>query len=118
MEYLYSSPKNKEKRCQEIRRVLPPVVTRVVDKLKEEDKTLFPIFLQNLEAYLVLDRITKKLARLHPKIPLYSIHDSIVTTPPYALLVKKVMQDDLESFFGIKPIVSVEHWSLNAREPP
>ncbi|AVR44791.1 hypothetical protein C7S20_05645 [Christiangramia fulva] len=118
MEFLYSSTQNKEKRCKEVRRFLPPAVSNIVDDFKIDNKTYFPIFLQNLEAYLILDRITKKISHQYPEIPLFTIHDSIVTTELFAMTVKEAMEDDLQEFFGIRPLISVEEWSLHAREPP
>lgn len=118
MEYLYSSTKNKEMRCKEVRRILPAAVSKVVDEFKIDDKTQFPIFLQNLEAHLILDRITKKISHQHPEIPLFTIHDSIVTTESYRQLVRKIMEEDLKEFFGIKPLISDEEWLPNAGKPP
>ncbi len=119
MEYLYSSTKNKEKRCKEVRRILPDVVSRVVDEFKAGDKTYFPIFLQNLEATLILDKITGKIAFEYPDVPLFTIHDSIITTANNAAMVRQQLEKGLNDFFGIAPIISVEEWSLNTRvEPP
>ncbi len=112
MEFLYSSEQNKEARCKEVRQILPSIVSRVVDDLKIEDKTRFPIFLQNLEAYLILDVITKKIANDHPNIPLFTIHDSIITTASNVEIVRRYMQEELCDFFGIAPIIATEEWSF------
>ena len=110
LEYLNCSPRNKEKRYLEIRRILPGEISRIVDRFKEQDKKIFPIFLQNLESYLILDTITKKIAIEHPAIPLYTIHDSIVTTPQHAFYVREKMGEILHSIFGIAPIIELENW--------
>ena len=118
MEYLYSSTKNKEMRCREVRRLLPHVVSQVVDEFKSGDKTHFPIFLQNLEAKLILDKITRKISLEHPDIPLYTIHDSIITTASNATLVNQYLEEGLREFFGISPIIDVEEWLLKIEEAP
>ncbi len=111
MEFLYSSPLNKERRCREIRRILPPVVSEVIDRMKKENKNQFPIFMQNLEASLIVDRITRKLTEQHPDMPLFTIHDSIATTKHYVPIVEQFIKDELQEFFGISPRLSIEHWT-------
>ena len=110
LEYLYCSPSNKEKRYLEVRRILPAVISEVADKLKEEDKNAFPVFLQNAESYLILDYITKKISVAYPEIPLYTIHDSIVTTLGYVDYVEAQLKEDLVDFFGLRPKIEREVW--------
>lgn len=110
LEYLNCSPRNKEKRYLEVRRILPEKISRIVDRFKADDKNIFPIFLQNLESYLILDTITKKISIENPSIPLYTIHDSIVTTSQPASYMKKQMIEVLHSFFGISPKIELEYW--------
>ena len=118
LEYLNCSPRNKEKRYLEVRRILPGEISRIVDRFKEDDKNIFPIFLQNLESYLILDTITKKISIERPDIPLYTIHDSIVTTPQHSSYVREKMEVGLEDFFGIAPTIDVEKWFLSIEEEP
>lgn len=116
LEYLYCSPNSKETRNKEIRRILPTVISELIDALKGEDKSHFPIFLQNLEAYLVLDRITKRIAQEKPDAPLYTIHDSVASTEEHVGLVRTSLKEGLTNFFGIIPKIETEHWGDKSSE--
>lgn len=110
LEYLYSSNSNNEERIKEVRRILPDTVNRLVSDLKKHNKRDFPIFLQNLESYLLIDKITKEFSKKYPKAPLYTIHDSVATTKKYSELVRCALEQGLKNFFGIKPQVVPEKW--------
>lgn len=45
-----------------------------------DSKRDLPILLQHLEADCVLDYTCKKIAKKYPDMPLFTIHDSIITT--------------------------------------
>lgn len=55
--------------------------------------------------------ITKKIASKYPYIPLYTIHDSIVTTERYVGTVRKYMIEELTKRIGIPPTLEEEIWS-------
>lgn len=116
LEYLYSSENNNEERVKEVKRILPKAVNELVSQLKKHSKTDFPIFLQNLESFLIIDKITKRFARRYPKAPLFTIHDSVATTEEYAQVLKEAMEKELFTFFGLKPNVVPEFWSEDSSE--
>lgn len=116
LEFLYSSPNSKEKRNKELRRILPDVVVELIAQLKQGFKEDFPIFLQNLEAHLVLDRITKRIAQERPEAPLYTIHDSVATTEEHSDFVRDALKEGLTDFFGISPKIETEYWLNNNSE--
>lgn len=87
-----------------------PVVTRMFAIIKQKDRTILPRLLQSIEAYLFLRVITKQVAKINPRIPLYTIHDSIVTTEQYVPIVKKVMRDVLIKYIGVVPTFTEERW--------
>ena len=110
LEYLYCSTKSKEKRYLEIRRIFPKVVNDFVDEMKALDKRDFPIILQNIEAHLFLDVITKKIALENPYLFIATIHDSVVVPEENEEQVKLTMADELYKTFGIMPEIKSECW--------
>ncbi len=114
LEFLYCSiPKDETKfkdRYKELKRILPNKISELAEKLKSEDKSIFPIFLQNIEAYLLIDHITKGIALKNPEIPMFTIHDSIATTHEYASLIKEELTNHLFEFNGVKPQITIEEW--------
>jgi len=111
LEYLYCSPKLNEKRYKEVRRILPNIINELVDALKQGEKEDFSLFLQNVEAHLILDDVTKKIAEVNPHIPQFTIHDSIATTEEHVDFVQQSLETGLESFFEVKPKLVIEYWS-------
>lgn len=111
LEYLYSSNNTNEERIKEVRQILPNAVSRLINDLKKNNKRDFPIFLQNLEAYLLIDKITKDFAKRYPKAPLYTIHDSVATTEEYSEFLRCALEEGIKNFFGIKPQVVSEDWN-------
>ncbi|WJJ96339.1 hypothetical protein [Algibacter luteus] len=110
LEFLYCSNGNKEARYNELKRILPNKIFELSEKLKSKEKSMFPIFLQNIEANLIIDQITKGIALKNPEIPMFTIHDSIATTHEYAGLIKEELTNQLFEFNGIKPQITIEVW--------
>jgi hypothetical protein len=61
--------------------------------------TEFSILLQRSEMFLMLN-VCKELQLRHPNIPLYTIHDSILTTQSNLPIVQKVMTDVITKLTG------------------
>lgn len=88
-----------------------PVLTKIFSIIKKRGKELLPRLLQSIEAYLFLKVITKEIAEKYPKIPLYTIHDSIVTTKEHVPVIRQVMHDILLMFVGVVPTLEEEEWN-------
>jgi hypothetical protein len=73
--------------------------------IKSVDYTYLPIMLQRLESLLVLDVICREISRLYPHIPLFTIHDNIITTKGNEGFVKAVMQEQIAEWTGYTPKV-------------
>ena len=61
--------------------------------------TEFSYLLQRSEVFLMLN-VCKELQLLHPNIPFYTIHDSILTTQSNLPIVQKVMTDVITKLTG------------------
>ena len=112
MKTLFSSLKN----SQEIVRIFKseyPSVYRIMQKIKgtkAHEKNYFAILLQNIEADCILDYCTKKISSDHPNIPLFTIHDSIVTTEENIEIVEHKFKEYLGTYFGTIPKLKNEPW--------
>lgn len=130
LEYMYCSIESNEKRLKEVKRIYPSAVSEFINQFKHcEDlgipkdkrtkkhreninkcKKLFSKFLQQLEAYIMLDVITKELSKLFPKMFIATIHDSIIVPINYELEVKAYLNKRLYEILGIEPEVKSEQW--------
>jgi hypothetical protein len=88
-----------------------PNVYKILAMIKKTDKTMLAILLQKLESMVVLDRITKRIAKERPKLPIYTIHDSITTTVGNEEYVQNVMKEEIQKAIGIVPALSIEFWA-------
>lgn len=80
--------------------------------MKKGGKEQFPIILQQLESTCVLDFVTKRIAKLHADMPLFTIHDSIATTESWSkkFVLKSLICSLIEEFCDIPPMVEEEHF--------
>lgn len=91
-----------------------PEVYKVSQSIKkDEDKSYFPILLQNIEADCILDYCTKRIADKYPEMPLLTIHDSIITTEQYQEILEQEFPKLLGLYFGLSPKLGTEYWSEN-----
>lgn len=89
-----------------------PEVFKVLQFIKKDrEKSFFPILMQNIEADCLLDYCTAKIAKKYPNMPLLTIHDSIITTVRYQLILEEEFKKYLKLYFGLNPKLEVEYWS-------
>lgn len=113
MKSLFSSAGSNQNIIQVFQKYYPEVY-RVIQHIKKgKEKNFFPILLQNIEANCVLDYCTKNIAKKYPKMPLFTIHDSIVTTYPYKDILDEEFGKYLKLYFGLQPKLEPEPWKLN-----
>ncbi|MBF8151306.1 hypothetical protein ITJ86_15470 [Winogradskyella sp. F6397] len=106
---LYSSKKSKENIINTFKMNFP-YVYEIIQTFKTEDKSDFPIMIQNIEADCIIDYCTKILAKKYPKMPLFTIHDSILTTESYSDILNKEVKILLSQYFESEPNLKSEHW--------
>lgn len=130
LEYLYCSIENSLERIKQIRTIYPKAVNKFIHDFKYckalevpkhkrtkrqrakivTSKKLFPKFLQQLEAGILLDTITKELSKLYPKMFIATIHDSIIVPVKYKNEIKNYLEKRLFEIFGIEAKIKVEPW--------
>ena len=87
-----------------------PIVARLFNRIKKEDHSTLGIILQQIESYLVLKIVCKRIAKEKPNLPIFTIHDSVVTTVGHEGYVEKVIIEELENAIGIPPTCKREYW--------
>ena len=62
----------------------------------------------------MLNVITKRIARERKNLPIFTIHDSIVTTDEEgnAAYIQKVMEEEFTKAIGFSPMFEIEHWDV------
>lgn len=91
-----------------------PGIYNIYSLIKKGNKPLLACLLQQIESYLVLQIICKRIAKEYPLLPIFTIHDSVVTLEEYLPVVKKIMHEELLNFIGYPPSLSEEVWRTEA----
>jgi hypothetical protein len=77
-----------------------PTVAKIITALKSRRYQDFPILLQSLEAQIILKEIALTVSKELPEAPLFTIHDSILTTEKYRAQVKQIMIEIYRKHLG------------------
>jgi hypothetical protein len=93
-----------------------PTVFEIFRTIKVGKHNALACILQNLEAELVLHRACKIISEENPQIPIYTLHDSIITTEENAKYVKRVLSQVLMEAIGIAPQIKEEKWQLETKK--
>lgn len=85
-----------------------PHIYGLLDILKVEDYRHVSWIVQGIESKIVLDYICGELANRYPKMPLFTIHDCIITTVDYVDTLQVWMKDEFEKYVGFPPILKTK----------
>jgi len=83
--------------------LLFPEVAAVIKLLKSRDYADLAILLQKMESEILLRIVAKNIFKSNSNIPLYSIHDGIITTEEHGLVVKQEILNTYKQIFGVEP---------------
>jgi hypothetical protein len=73
----------------------------------------FSLLLQQIESYCMLKLICGSIAREKPDLPIFTIHDSIVTTQGNEGYIQGVIREVLRSKIGAEPMIKTEIWTTD-----
>jgi hypothetical protein len=85
-----------------------PVVAEVISFLKSKTNRNLAFLLQAIEAEFIIHRISLPLLKSHPEIPIYTIHDGIITTKQHAHTLLNWLRMVYSEALGIEPEVKIE----------
>ena len=79
-----------------------PGVAEVIRVHKRKDYRFLPRLLQNIEANFIINTVCRRLMLEMPDAPIYTIHDSILTTRPFVEPIRQIMIDEFAQL-GLTP---------------
>ncbi|MBB5441040.1 hypothetical protein HDC92_004744 [Pedobacter sp. AK017] len=88
-----------------------PNVVALFEAIKKDESKMLPIILQTVESELILKIITKRIALEKPDLPIFTVHDSIITIVGCEHYVLSVMEEELQRYIGAKPTISIEFYT-------
>ncbi len=100
----FTKPKNNRNGIPKFKRKYNGV-HHIISSIKNssDDSNLFPILLQCLESFYILERVCKRMNKEASKAPLFTKHDSVYTTEEYLPKLKHIMQEEALKLFGVVP---------------
>ena len=84
-----------------------PTIYKICRELKSIDYRDLARTLQRTESAFVIDGVCGTLVRQYPHVPLFTIHDSIMTTEPFTHLVTAAFAEQSKST-GITPTIKAD----------
>jgi len=113
MEVFFSSPRTTTKEAKQFRNLYPSV-SKVMSFIKDNSIN-FDKLLSHIESYCLLDYVALRFNKNHKNIPIWSIHDSLVTTKQNIQLLKEEVEKLLSEVTTIKKdilkdIIVIDNW--------
>ncbi|WP_396192534.1 DUF1542 domain-containing protein [Flavobacterium sp.] len=112
IQMLYSNDKNKHSKAntyfKEFRKLFP-LESQIITLLKSRYYKDFSVLLQKVESEILLGFVCKRIYNLNPSIPLYTIHDGIMTSLQYEEVLNNTIQEVYKEAMGVKPELKKEY---------
>lgn len=90
--------------------VLYPEIAAIVAVIKRVNYKLLSWLLQRIESYCIINEVCGTLLNDHPNIPIFTLHDSLITTTENVFLVQEYMQEGIGRVIGFKPSIKTDLW--------
>ena len=90
-----------------------PTVAGVITELKAKDHRRLSHYLQRCESAAVIHGVCERLRVDRPDVPVWTIHDCVMTTRPHAEAVRTVVRDQFAAM-SLSPSVSEHDYTLAA----
>lgn len=86
-----------------------PEVYELIRLVKKIQPNYLALILQRIESFLIINKVCKEISKKYPHIPLFTIHDSIITTKGNESIVEATMSAEIAKWVGNKPQLEVKN---------
>ena len=87
-----------------------PQTYKVFRILKLCDHTALSRILQRIESDIMIQRVVPRIAHERPHLPIFTIHDSVVTTLGNKGYVALVIKEEIKKYTGLDAKIGIEYW--------
>ncbi|WP_158618299.1 hypothetical protein [Chitinophaga lutea] len=91
-----------------------PKIYEITASIKRAKAENLPILLQRIESYIMYYRIVARIRQEKPYLPIFTLHDSIVTLKEYEEYVETVMKEEFGKCLGFTPHFKRDYWNEGA----
>jgi hypothetical protein len=99
----YGKPRNSNTKVGRAFKGAFPRTWAAICRLKGQDHGGLARWMQTVESYTVIWRVGHRLMRELPGAPLFTIHDSLVTTEKYVGQFRELLCDEFRRVWGVAP---------------
>lgn len=92
---------------RDFRKIFPDVY-KVFSTIKRKNHRALSHILQRIESEIMIQRVCQRISKEQPKLPIFTIHDSIVTTDGNQDYVSKVIKEEAYKLTGLKVSLGIE----------
>lgn len=76
--------------------------------IKRKNHRALSHILQRIESEIMIQNVCKRISVEHPELPIFSIHDSVLTTDGNQKYVEKIIEDEAFKITGLKVSMGIE----------
>lgn len=87
-----------------------PAIAVLLKVVRSNDHRDLASILQRVESFMLLSVCIRAIHKKNNKIPIWTIHDSIVTIPKFVEIVKETIHETVTEYIGVAPAVKEENW--------
>ena len=114
---IYGDPQNMHTKVGEaICELYPAVFDAVIDRAYTLGHGGLPRLMQRIESDIMILKVAARLMSEEPRMPLLTVHDSIVVPPDYVELAQRAIAEEWQAEFGLKPRTKVTMFTAS-QEP-
>lgn len=93
------------------------MVAKVYAFIRKDGYKMLARVLQRIESHAIIECVCKRILNEYPYVPIYTIHDCLVTVPQHIDLVEGIMKEEIRIFVGEEPSVARTSWIEHLPEP-
>lgn len=97
--------KEQRKLAKDLFRSCFPTVMKIFEYIKQDKHNLLACLLQVIEAHVMLTKVCGRIKRERPAMPLFTVHDSIMTPEGNEGYLKKIIEEECLKLTGNIPML-------------
>ena len=108
--YFFSSNRSRAEFKKDFKNTLP-AVHKLFALLKKKNHRALSHLLQRIESEIIIERVTKRISREKPDLPIFTIHDSVVTIQGNENYVARIIKEEVQKAKKLDVKLGLEYWN-------
>lgn len=102
----FTKPRNLKNGIKKFKAEYPDVHNIIsLIKIQSNNENFFPVILQCMESYFIIERISKNFNKTYPNAPIFTKHDSIYTVTEYKTQLLQIIEEESKLLFNCIPTI-------------